>query len=192
MQVICDKGNLITVAARAAVPQHTITLPRVLSTSRFDMVDYSLSTRPPEWYDGATGSVTGLRVARNLLTCVVEFEQTATPQALKSFAIVAADGTREGILCAFSDDKSIINLSLEKTTLTIQIPISLAGIIEEFGEVGDGLELAGEVSELRDDLDTLAETIAGEYISDLSYNEDTHILTATSANGKKTITLDLS
>lgn len=95
-------------------------------------------------------------------------------------------------MCAFSDDKSIINLSLEKTTLTVQIPISLAGIIEEFGEVGDGLELAGEVADLRGDLDTLAETIAGEYISDLSYNEDTHILTATSANGQKTITLDMS
>lgn len=191
MQTIVKAGNWIIEGARAAVPQHTITLPRVLSGTKSDMVEYSLATRPADWYDGQTGSVTGVRISRNILTCVVEFD-VGVFQPLKSFAIVAADGDNEGILCAFSDDNSQINL-YEKTTLTVNINISIPGeILEEFGEVGDGLELAGEVSELRDDLDTLAETIAGEYISDLSYNEDTHILTATSANGQKTITLDLS
>lgn len=127
-------------------------------------------------------------MSENSAKLTIEFPLIEGSQALKSYAVTVEFDGQKRILAAFTDNNSQIFIDGTETVINVDLAISLVGCVEEFGTVYDVVALAGDVEKLQTDMGT----IAGEYISDLTYNEDTHILTATSPDGTKEINIDLS
>ena len=204
--IVGEGSNLCREAKKKA---SLVTFGAVLSTEKYETNAPALLSHKSCWYDGIKGSVTGCRVSENSAKLTIEFPLIDGAQALKSYAVTVEFDGQKRILAAFTDNNSQIFIDGTETVINVDLAISLVGCVEEFGTVYDVVALAVDVEKNADDISTLnttvgqiqeavgqlqtdMSTIAGEYISDLSYNEDTHILTATSPDGTKEINIDLS
>ena len=178
-----------------------------VSSTHFENTASELASKPIEWYDGATGTITMVRTGNGSLKVSVSFPATSYAQPLKSVGIrVKAQGDeRAHVLYAVSDGNTAVALN-RPYTCNYEIPINVSS--DTIGDVGSepvpGLENYYTKSEIDANLEnyyTKTEVnagfyskaeIDGGYIANASYNSDTNTLTLSSKDGSKQIDLDLS
>ena len=178
-----------------------------VSSTHFENTASELASKPIEWYDGATGTITMVRTGNGSLKVSVSFPATSYAQPLKSVGIrVKAQGEeRAHVLYAVSDGNTAVALN-RPYTCDYEIPINVSSdTIEDVGVAPvPGLENYYTKSEVDAELENYCtkselsagyytrEQIDGGYIANASYNSDTNTLTLSSKDGSKQIDLDLS
>ena len=182
VSVITNRG--VGIVRSAANRHEKCEIVDCLTSTHFENTASELASKPLEWYDGASGTITMVRAGNGSLKVSVSFPATSYAQPLKSVGIrVKAQGDdRAYILYAVSDGNTAIALN-RPYTCDYVIPINVSS--DTIADVGDepvpGLE----------DYYTKSE-IDGGYIANASYNSDTNTLTLSSKDGSKQIALDLS
>ena len=178
-----------------------------VSSTHFENTASELASKPIEWYDGATGTITMVRTGNGSLKVSVSFPATSYAQPLKSVGIrVKAQGEeRAHVLYAVSDGNTAVALN-RPYTCDYEIPINVSSdtIADVGSEPVPGLENYYTKSEVDAELENYCtkselsagyytrEQIDGGYIANASYNSDTNTLTLSSKDGSKQIDLDLS
>ena len=182
VSVITNRG--VGIVRSAANRHEKCEIVDAVSSTHFENTASELASKPIEWYDGATGTITMVRTGNGILKVSVSFPATSYAQPLKSVGIrVKAQGDeRAHVLYAVSDGNTAVALN-RPYTCDYEIPINVSSdTIEDVGVAPvPGLE----------DYYTKAE-IDGGYIANASYNSDTNTLTLSSQDGSKQIDLDLS
>ena len=176
VSVITNRG--VGIVRSAANRHEKCEIVDCLTSTHFENTASELASKPLEWYDGATGTITMVRAGNGSLKVSVSFPATSYAQPLKSVGIrVKAQGDeRAHILYAVSDGNTAIALN-RPYTCDYEIPINVSS--DTIEDVGD------------EDYYT-KEQIDGGYIANASYDSDTNILTLSSKDGSKQIDLDLS
>ena len=216
VSVITNRG--VSVVRSAQSKFKTVSIVDAVSSTHFENTASELASKPIEWYDGATGTITMVRTGNGSLKVSVSFPATPYAQPLKSVGIrVKAQGDeRAHVLYAVSDGNTAVALN-RPYTCDYEIPINVSSdTIEDVGVAPvPGLEDYYTKAEIDADLEnyytktevdnkgycTEAEVdanhyskseIDGGYIANASYNSDTNTLTLSSKDGSKQIDLDLS
>ena len=205
VSVITNRG--VGIVRSAANRHEKCEIVDCLTSTHFENTASELASKPLEWYDGATGTITMVRAGNGSLKVSVSFPATSYAQPLKSVGIrVKAQGDeRAHILYAVSDGNTAIALN-RPYTCDYEIPINVSSdTIEDVGsEPVPGLEdyyTKSEVDTKLSDYYTKTEInngyyskseIDGGYIANASYNNATNTLTLSSKDGSKQIALDLS
>ena len=178
-----------------------------VSSTHFENTASELASKPIEWYDGATGTITMVRTGNGSLKVSVSFPATSYAQPLKSVGIrVKAQGEeRAHVLYAVSDGNTAVALN-RPYTCDYEIPINVSSdtIADVGSEPVPGLEDYYTKAEVDADLENYytkteinngyypKSEIDGGYIANASYNNATNTLTLSSKDGSKQIDLDLS
>ena len=205
VSVITNRG--VGIVRSAANRHEKCEIVDCLTSTHFENTASELASKPLEWYDGATGTITMVRAGNGSLKVSVSFPATSYAQPLKSVGIrVKAQGDeRAHVLYAVSDGNTAIALN-RPYTCDYEIPINVSSdTIEDVGdEPVPGLEDYYTKSEVNTKLEnyyTKSEVdsgyysksqIDGGYIANASYNNETNTLTLSSKDGSKQIDLDLS
>ena len=205
VSVITNRG--VSVVRSAQSKLKTVSIVDAVSSTHFENTASELASKPIEWYDGATGTITMVRTGNGSLKVSVSFPATSYAQPLKSVGIrVKAQGDeRAHVLYAVSDGNTAVALN-RPYTCDYEIPINVSSdTIEDVGsEPVPGLVNYYTKSEVDAELEnycTKAEVndgyysksqIDGGYIANASYNGDTNTLTLSSKDGSKQIDLVLS
>ena len=215
VSVITNRG--VGIVRSAANRHEKCEIVDAISSTHFENTATELASKPLEWYDGATGTITMVRAGNGSLKVSVSFPATSYAQPLKSIGIrVKAQGDeRAHILYAVSDGNTAIALN-RPYTCDYEIPINVSSdTIEDVGdEPVPGLEDYYTKSEVdaylrryytASQVDTMLSEITadfrhyytktevdGGYIANASYNNATNTLTLSSKDGSKQIDLDLS
>ena len=192
VSVITNRG--VGIVRSAANRHEKCEIVDAVSSTHFENTASELASKPIEWYDGATGTITMVRTGNGSRKVSVSFPATSYAQPLKSVGIrVKAQGDeRAHILYAVSDGNTAIALN-RPYTCSYEIPINVSSdTIEDVGVPPvPGLENYYTKTEVNDGFYTKAQ-IDGGYIANASYNSDTNTLTLSSKDGSKQIALDLS
>ena len=215
VSVITNRG--VGIVRSAANRHEKCEIVDAISSTHFENTATELASKPLEWYDGATGTITMVRAGNGSLKVSVSFPATSYAQPLKSIGIrVKAQGDeRAHILYAVSDGNTAIALN-RPYTCDYEIPINVSSdTIEDVGdEPVPGLDNYYTKSEVdaylrryytASQVDTMLSEITadfrhyytktevdGGYIANASYNNATNTLTLSSKDGSKQIDLDLS
>ena len=205
VSVITNRG--VGIVRSAANRHEKCEIVDAVSSTHFENTASELASKPIEWYDGATGTITMVRTGNGSLKVSVSFPATSYAQPLKSVGIrVRAQGEeRAHVLYAVSDGNTAVALN-RPYTCDYEIPINVSSdTIEDVGsEPVPGLEDYYTKSEIDADLENYytktevnagfytKSAIDGGYIANASYNSDTNTLTLSSKDGSKQIDLDLS
>lgn len=205
VSVITNRG--VGIIRSAANRHEKCEIVDAVSSTHFENTASELASKPIEWWDGATGTITMVRTGNGSLKVSVSFPATSYAQPLKSVGIrVKAQGDeRAHVLYAVSDGNTAVALN-RPYTCDYEIPINVSSdTIEDVGDVPvPGLEGYYTKSEVDAKLENYytkpqvdsgyytREQIDGGYIANASYNSDTNILTLASEDGSKQIDLDLS
>ena len=216
VSVITNRG--VSVVRSAQSKFKTVSIVDAVSSTHWENTASELASKPLEWWDGATGTITMVRTGNGSLKVSVSFPATSYAQPLKSVGIrVKAQGDeRAHVLYAVSDGNTAIALN-RPYTCDYEIPINVSSdTIEDVGdEPVPGLEDYYTKSEVDAELENYytksevdnkgyctraevdagyytKEQIDGGYIANASYNSDTNTLTLSSKDGSKQIALDLS
>ena len=181
VSVITNRG--VGIVRSAANRHEKCEIVDAVSSTHFENTASELASKPLEWYDGATGTITMVRASNGSLKVSVSFPATSYAQPLKSVGIrVKAQGDeRAHILYAVSDGNTAIALN-RPYTCDYEIPINVSSdTIEDVGsEPVPGLE----------DYYTKSE-IDGTFLNKVAYNSDTNSLNFTSEDGKRTVSVSL-
>ena len=205
VSVITNRG--VGIVRSAANRHEKCEIVDAVSSTHFENTASELASKPIEWYDGATGTITMVRTGNGSLKLSVSFPATSYAQPLKSVGIrVKAKGDeRAHVLYAVSDGNTAVALN-RPYTCDYEIPINVSSdTIEDVGsepvpglvnyytksEVDAELENYCTKAEVNDGYYSKAE-IDGGYIANASYDSDTNTLTLSSKDGSKQIDLDLS
>ena len=192
VSVITNRG--VGIVRSAANRHEKCEIADCVSSTHFENTASELASKPIEWWDGATGTITMVRTGNGSLKVSVTFPATSYAQPLKSVGIrVKAQGDeRAHILYAVSDGNTAIALN-RPYTCDYEIPINVSSdTIEDVGVPPvPGLEDYYTKEEINAGFYTKAE-VDGGYISNASYNSETNTLTLASKDGSKQIDLDLS
>ena len=205
VSVITNRG--VSVVRSAQSKFKTVSIVDAVSSTHFENTASELASKPIEWYDGATGTITMVRTGNGSLKVSVSFPATSYAQPLKSVGIrVKAQGDeRAHVLYAVSDGNTAVALN-RPYTCDYEIPINVSSdTIEDVGsepvpglvnyytksEVDAELENYCTKAEVNDGFYSKSQ-IDGGYIANASYNGDTNTLTLSSKDGSKQIDLDLS
>lgn len=192
VSVITNRG--VGIVRSAANRHEKCEIVDAVSSTHFENTASELASKPIEWYDGATGTVTMVRTGNGSLKVSVSFPATSYAQPLKSVGIrVKAQGDeRAHVLYAVSDGNAAIALN-RPYTCDYEIPINVSSAtIEDVGVPPvPGLEDYYTREEIDDGFYTKAE-VDGGYIANASYDSNTNTLTLSSKDGSKQIDLDLS
>ena len=205
VSVITNRG--VGIVRSAANRHEKCEIVDCVSSTHFENTASELASKPIEWWDGATGTITMVRTGNGSLNVSVSFPATSYAQPLKSVGIrVKAQGDeRAHILYAVSDGNSAVALN-RPYACDYEIPINVSSdTIEDVGVPPiPGLEDYYTKSEVDAKLENYytksqvdsgyytREQIDGGYIANASYNSDTNTLTLSSKDGSKQIDLDLS
>ena len=205
VSVITNRG--VGIVRSAANRHEKCEIVDAVSSTHFENTASELASKPIEWYDGATGTITMVRTGNGSLKVSVSFPATSYAQPLKSVGIrVKAQGDeRAHVLYAVSDGNTAVALN-RPYTCDYEIPINVSSdTIEDVGVAPvPGLENYYTKAEVDADLEnyyTKTEVnngyyskseIDGGYIANASYNNATNTLTLSSKDGSKQIDLDLS
>ena len=205
VSVITNRG--VSVVRSAQSKFKTVSVVDCLTSTHWENTATELASKPLEWYDGATGTITMVRAGNGSLKVSVSFPATSYAQPLKSVGIrVKSQGDeRAHILYAVSDGNTAIALN-RPYTCDYEIPINVSSdTIEDVGsEPVPGLDNYYTKSEIDADLENYytkteinngyysKSEIDGGYIANASYNNATNTLTLSSKDGSKQIALDLS
>ena len=205
VSVITNRG--VGIVRSAANRHEKCEIVDAVSSTHFENTASELASKPIEWYDGATGTITMVRTGNGSLKVSVSFPATSYAQPLKSVGIrVKAQGDeRAHVLYAVSDGNTAVALN-RHYTCDYEIPINVSSdTIEDVGVAPvPGLENYYTKAEVDADLEnyyTKTEVnngyyskseIDGGYIANASYNNATNTLTLSSKDGSKQIDLDLS
>ena len=139
--VLTNRGVAVVRAAQAKFKK--VTVLDAVTSSNWENTASELASKPLEWYDGATGTITMVRAGNGSLKVSVSFPATSYAQPLKSVGIrVKAQGDeRAHILYAVSDGNTAIALN-RPYTCDYEIPINVSSdTIEDVGsEPVPGLE----------------------------------------------------
>ena len=139
VSVITNRG--VGIVRSAANRHEKCEIVDAVSSTHFENTANELATKPLEWWDGATGTITMVRAGNGSLKVSVSFPATSYAQPLKSVGIrVKAQGDeRAHVLYAVSDGNSAIALN-RPYTCDYEIPINVSSdTIEDVGEA-PGLE----------------------------------------------------
>ena len=192
VSVITNRG--VGLVRSAANRHEKCEIVDCVSSTHFENTASELASKPIEWYDGATGTITMVRTGNGSLKVSVSFPATSYAQPLKSVGIrVKAQGDeRAHILYAVSDGNTAVALN-RPYTCDYEIPINVSSdTIEDVGVPPvPGLEDYYTKEQIDYGFYTKAE-VDGGYIANASYNSDTNTLTLSSKDGSKQIDLDLS
>ena len=205
VSVITNRG--VGIVRSAANRHEKCEIVDAVSSTHFENTASELASKPIEWYDGATGTITMVRTGNGSLKVIVSFPATSYAQPLKSVGIrVKAQGDeRAHVLYAVSDGNTAVALN-RPYTCDYEIPINVSSdTIEDVGsepvpglvnyytksEVDAELENYCTKAEVNDGFYSKSQ-IDGGYIANASYNGDTNTLTLSSKDGSKQIDLDLS
>ena len=205
VSVITNRG--VGIVRSASNRHEKCEIVDAVSSTHFENTASELASKPIEWYDGATGTITMVRTGNGSLKVSVSFPATSYAQPLKSVGIrVKAQGEeRAHVLYAVSDGNTAVALN-RPYTCDYEIPINVSSdTIEDVGVAPvPGLENYYTKSEVDAELENYCtkselsagyytrEQIDGGYIANASYNSDTNTLTLSSKDGSKQIDLDLS
>ena len=141
VSVITNRG--VGIVRSAANRHEKCEIVDCLTSTHFENTASELASKPLEWYDGATGTITMVRAGNGSLKVSVSFPATSYAQPLKSVGIrVKAQGDeRAHILYAVSDGNTAIALN-RPYTCDYEIPINVSSdTIEDVGsEPVPGLE----------------------------------------------------
>lgn len=141
VSVITNRG--VGIVRSAANRHEKCEIVDAISSTHFENTASELASKPLEWYDGATGTITMVRAGNGSLKVSVSFPATSYAQPLKSVGIrVKAQGDeRAHILYAVSDGNTAIALN-RPYTCDYEIPINVSSdTIEDVGsEPVPGLE----------------------------------------------------
>lgn len=141
VSVITNRG--VGIVRSAANRHEKCEIVDCLTSTHFENTENELATKPLEWWDGATGTITMVRAGNGSLKVSVSFPATSYAQPLKSVGIrVKAQGDdRAYVLYAVSDENTAIALN-RPYTCDYEIPINVSSdTIEDVGsEPVPGLE----------------------------------------------------
>ena len=204
VSVITNRG--VSVVRSAQSKFKTVSIVDAVSSTHFENTASELASKPIEWYDGATGTITMVRTGNGSLKVSVSFPATPYAQPLKSVGIrVKAQGDeRAHVLYAVSDGNTAIALN-RPYTCDYEIPINVSSdTIEDVGsEPVPGLENYYTKSEIDANLENYytksevnagyytREQIDGTFLNKVSYNADTNSLDFASENGARTVSVSL-
>ena len=204
VSVITNRG--VSVVRSAQSKFKTVSIVDAVSSTHFENTASELASKPIEWYDGATGTITMVRTGNGSLKVSVSFPATPYAQPLKSVGIrVKAQGDeRAHVLYAVSDGNTAIALN-RPYTCNYEIPINVSSdTIEDVGsEPVPGLENYYTKSEIDANLENYytksevnagyytREQIDGTFLNKVSYNADTNSLDFASENGARTVSVSL-
>ena len=133
VSVITNRG--VGIVRSAANRHEKCEIVDAVSSTHFENTANELATKPLEWWDGATGTITMVRAGNGSLKVSVSFPATSYAQPLKSIGIrVKAQGDeRAHVLFAVSDGNTAIALN-RPYTCDYEIPINVSSdTIEDVG-----------------------------------------------------------
>lgn len=142
------------------------------------------------WYDLGEATITGVN-ASNSLTVGISLPDSPAGALVKSFAVFASYGEKEVMLYCESDSNAALILGGAPYTFTASMSINASDVIDNYGEVATVDALAQQIGGLEQQVTALEQQIAGEYISQVSYDADSNVMTFKSQDGSRQIDISL-
>ena len=193
MKVSAITNRGVGIVRSAANRHEKCEIVGAVSSTHFENTASELATKPLNWWDGATGTITMVRAGNGSLKVSVSFPATSYAQPLKSVGIlVKAQGDeRTHVLYAVSDGNTAIALN-RPYTCDYEIPINVSSdTIEDVGsEPVPGLEDYYTKTEINAGFYSKSE-IDGGYLNKVSYNSATNSLDFASEDGTRTVSVSL-
>lgn len=173
---ITNQGvNLIR---RAREENGKVTISKVLLSSSYE--DESVAELFGEslyFYDLGEAVITGVNASQSL-AIGISLPDSPHGALVKSFAVFATYGGKEVMLYAESDPNAALILGAAPCTFTASLSINASDVIDNFGSVMT--------------VDALAQQIAGEYLSQVSYDPDSGVMSFRSQDGSRQIDISLA
>ena len=144
--ILTNKGT--SIINKAITDGAKCVISRVITSTHYENIPTDLSSKAPQWWDGAEGTVTGLSLVNASLDVKVHWEAQQDAQPVKSIGIMVkrADADKDYLLYAESYSNNALSLAHALDRI-FSLPINAPA--ETFDAIGNTLtnemneELAG-------------------------------------------------